>query len=783
MALVNHTLTSLAQGVSQQHEEARFESQVEEMINCIPDISRGVYRRNPLNDLGLINNTASFSSSPDFYQSTIVLGDDRYLVTINNNNQITVTNLADGSLEYSGTSSYLAVPPNGRYPDVFNAFETVTANDYTFIANRNTTIAKSTDTVGTADEQNEIAIYWIKTITNVASVTQNQTSADGLQTVAVANYTGHTYTLNGESVTGGLEYEWNSSTSEFDVVSDLSTAELIAAQLASQLGTNYAASGSFVYWVGTGAPTEWEWSDDVGSSVSSGFNGTVANTSGLPARIDNGVLEYYLTTRGVSNISIYVSGGTDDNVGYWLKYDDDLNTWVESTEPGLSNELDASTMPHVLVRDDTGTFHFIEYTTTATSAISGITATNIGWKDRLVGDETTAKDPSFVGKSVDDMFFYQNRLGFVARENILLSAINNYGNFYPTTVRTSVDSDVIDLTLAGQNISSLRYIVEIADRLIAFSDTTQYAISANGPLSPNTTIVTIASKYNFLPNAKPLVVGDSIYFVSSVGDSERLYRYTLSVDVDNKFIAEDVTLQCPTYIQNSTSRILGHSTIGYVVLLSYGDETIYVHNNTTIGEKSVQSATHRWDVPMPVVGGGIVDNLLYLSLYDADADEMYLTTLSLNTPVNYDSIDYLDTVNGVETAYNSLVEFSEWQIKQDEFGTRRGRLQIRTLQYSVDEESSYTTVITNEDLSTTAYASLIQTGHWDDTLLWVDSAPWSDTGYKFSRYYYNDDKITVMGKSNTTRITFKENENNPEKGFNLKTVNYEGEFYQRSQRY
>lgn len=781
MALVNHTLTSLAQGVSQQHEEARFESQVEEMINCIPDISRGIYRRNPLDDLGLINNTNSFSSHPAFYQSTIVLGDDRYLVTINNNNELTVTNLKTGTLEYHTTSDYLTVPPNGRYPDVFTAFETVTANDFTFIANRNKVISKGTTPVGTEGEEKEIAIYWIKTITNVASVTQNQVSGD--QSVSVANYTGHTYTLNGQSVTGGLEYEWNASTSQFDIVSDFSTAELIAAELASKLGTNYAASGSFVYWVGTGAPTEWVWSDDVGSSVSSGFNGTVPNTSGLPATIHNGVLDYYLTTKGLSSISIYVSGGTDDNIGYWLKYDNDLNTWKETTQPGLINSLDETTLPQVLVRDEDGVFHFIPYTTTATSAIAGVSATTLGWKERLVGDETTAQDPSFVGKSIDDMFFYQNRLGFVAKESILLSGINNYGSFYPTTVRTSVDSDVIDLTLAGQNISSLRYIVEIADRLIAFSETTQYAISANGPLSPNTTAVTVASKYNFLPNAKPLVVGDSVYFVSSVGDSERLYRYTISLDVDNKFIADDVTLQCPTYIQNSTSKILGHSTIGYVVLLSYGDETIYIHNNTTVGDKAVQAATHRWDVPLPVVGGGIVDNILYLTLYDEAVDEMYLTTMSLNTPVNYETIEYSDIVNGVETYYNSLVELSEWQVKQDDFGTRRGRLQIRTLQYSVDQESNYSTVITNEDLSTTAYASLIQTGYWDDTLLWVDSAPWSDTGYKFSRYYYNDDKITVMGKSNTTRITFKENENYPTKGFNLKTVNYEGEFYQRSQRY
>ena len=46
--LVNHTYNSLAQGVSEQSTEARHETQVEQMENCLPHVSRGVLRRNPV---------------------------------------------------------------------------------------------------------------------------------------------------------------------------------------------------------------------------------------------------------------------------------------------------------------------------------------------------------------------------------------------------------------------------------------------------------------------------------------------------------------------------------------------------------------------------------------------------------------------------------------------------------------------------------------------------------------------------------------------------------------
>ena len=51
------------------------------------------------------------------------------------------------------------------------------------------------------------------------------------------------------------------------------------------------------------------------------------------------------------------------------------------------------------------------------------------------------------------------------------------------------------------------------------------------------------------------------------------------------------------------------------------------------------------------------------------------------------------------------------------------------------------------------------------------------------RVYKNDDKVTVTSNSDKTIIEFSENEDEADKGFGLSTVNYEGIFHMRSQRY
>ena len=160
--------------------------------------------------------------------------------------------------------------------------------------------------------------------------------------------------------------------------------------------------------------------------------------------------------------------------------------------------------------------------------------------------------------------------------------------------------------------------------------------------------------------------------------------------------------------------------------------------------------------------------------------------MSLELPGDISQVTYSDMIGddtGVD--FTSNITFSKWLVKDaNNIGTRRGRLTIRTVEYTASLLSKFKTVIKNINLITIDDSGwILATGIWDDTGTWIDTSPWRDSIPLIEREYYNDFKVTVSGNTDTTEISFKSDSTNPTAGFELATVNYEGLFTQRSRRY
>ena len=130
-----------------------------------------------------------------------------------------------------------------------------------------------------------------------------------------------------------------------------------------------------------------------------------------------------LPLHGPSGVVIEVAGtDTTSFDNYWVKFEasggGNVGVWKECVAPGTRLGINAATMPHILVREN-GTFTFKPAT----------------WEDRKCGDLASVPDPSFVGQTIEDVFFHKNRLGFLTQENICMSASGQFYNFYRSSVR------------------------------------------------------------------------------------------------------------------------------------------------------------------------------------------------------------------------------------------------------------------------------------------------------------------------------------------------------------
>ena len=878
--LVNHTYNSLSQGVSEQTDEARHESQVQEMVNCIPHLSRGVMRRNPVQlPTALLDKDSNPIAIADYYMYSYDRGTtgEQYVMLIGHRKWYTF-NANTGALvgSYNDTTNSVTnldyLDTGGLHPK--DVFSIVTVGDHTWISN-NTITTDTTDTTDglSATFHKSIAVYTVKSTGNVVTQSNPSTGAVTLagykytvnasynddafaHTLDTGTITGNNTYKTGDSIATGLAallnaghvgatsaartegptYQWSwygvgtntyvvkvGTTYSFywnGVLAGKSTSTSITSGvytytlsggIKSSLGTTayyaitrerdeitdedplsgfWIASGPVVYKTDMPESATLEYNDSFGNSASYGFKGVVPSSDKLPDSLP----------ADIGNVTVKVSPNEADEEGdgYWLTWDGEV--WTETRAPGLVNTFDHTTMPHTFLRASDGTFSFGFYGE-FDGTLDGTTHNKPNaprWDERKKGDEGTAPTPGFIGKKINDMFVHNNRLGFLAEDAVVLSELSRYSNFWPTTIRSIPATDPIDLIVATTDVTGLRKAVSLSGLLLLFSDEAQFSVTGGGgALTPESATINPVSSYNYSNKAPARVLGNKVMFTTESGNGTQIFSFsadTLSTGAAN-LTAENVSLHVPTYLPTNINYIQTHSILGYLFMYSPDDPyTLYVLNTLDINRQTAQTAFHRWTFEHPITGISVLNNQLILGFNISSA--ITLTSIALDVPADVQSQSYLDEYStGVDTSYDSYVTLSKWYIKDGNgFGNKRGRLQIRTAQFSVGYLDSYKIEIFNDSIINPVPTDedwVLTEGLWDDNAYWSynmtdtddTTVIWKDALPFFSRIYYNDEKVTITSNSANTFIRFSSNENESDKGFTLSTVNLEGLFRQRSTRY
>ena len=143
MPLVSTSIPNLINGVSQQPPALRLASQAESVVNCMPSAVEGLKKRPPMNHVARLF-TGSAGNTRPFIHVVDRDGTVQYLVVI-----------TDGDLkvfDLDGTAKTVTFPDGKTYLDVANTadpssqFRVASVADYTFITNREKTVAMDSAT-------------------------------------------------------------------------------------------------------------------------------------------------------------------------------------------------------------------------------------------------------------------------------------------------------------------------------------------------------------------------------------------------------------------------------------------------------------------------------------------------------------------------------------------------------------------------------------------------------------------------------------------------------------
>ena len=569
MGIVSGSIPNLINGVSQQPFALRLASQAERQLNAYSSVAEGLTKRPPTKHVAKLDDR---QVGPVYLHRINRDVGERYVVMISNGDLKVWT--IDGQPR---TVNF----PNGRgYLASGTAnFAAVTVADYTFIVNKDVTVGLTGETQPTRGME---ALVYVK-------------QGNYATTYNVILDNGAVYSLT-TGTTDGTEIQ----------------TQNIAGRLAEKIRANadFAANqvGSTLHiFRKNGGDFNISTSDTLGDNAMLCIKRATQSFTNLPVRAVGG---YQVEITGA------VSNGYDN---FFVQYDDtsgsaaNTGIWREIAKPGRQIALDANTMPWILVREANGSF----------------TCKPADWAKCLAGSNKSLPQPSFVGRKLADVFFYRNRLGFIADENVIFSRSADYFNFWRATARQLLDTDPVDVAVSHVKVSILRHAIAFNESLLLFSDQTQFVLSSGDALTPGSVAINPTTEFETALKAKPVGAGSFVYFCTTRGAYTGVREYY--VDGQSKTNnANDVTSHVPRYITGAVSKLCASTNESILLALSAGEPNVlYAYKYYYSGQEKVQSSWSRWALggQDKILSADFIESALYLIVQRVDG--VYLDVMNI----------------------------------------------------------------------------------------------------------------------------------------------------------
>jgi len=592
MPLLTTSVPNLVQGVSQQPDNLRHAGQAESQTNALSSVVDGLTKRPNTDHVkalssGVNNNAKVHVFDRDSSNKHLFIfannGTNVTLIAKDTTNgddvPVTISTDAQDYLDYHplNTLSTTAVVPEYH-------LSTLSVADYTFVANNQKPIAE--DTATSTALANE-AIVFVKQGNNTSTYT-----------VTVDGGTPQTHTATSHS--------------------SVSIASGLQGMLNALSGITAVSEGSVVK-ISKASSMTITVSDSISNTALGLVYEEVNYITDLPAKCFNG---HRVKVRGdleLSQDDYYVKFVTKDDESFGE------GSWEEDVGYGVKTSLDKTTMPIVIIPTLTGSL-VTAYTVECVGE-TGASSAN-PWANRLCGDDNTNEKPSFVGKRINDMFFYKNRLGFLTDTSIVFSEADKYFNFYRTTVLSLLDSAPIDVGIAHTKITTLKHAIAFQEKLVLFSDHTQFILRGNELLTPKTVNISPVTEYELKQYGMPLAMSNFIYFPYPKSSYTGVYEYYVDSDSDT-YDAVDLTAQVPAYVPSDVYQLIGSPSENVLIGIPTSSTELYVYKYFWQGKDKIQSSWSKFTFSNTIKGLAMVDSILYLIIWDGT--NLCMETLDFST--------------------------------------------------------------------------------------------------------------------------------------------------------
>ena len=623
-SVVSQSIPNFLNGMSQQTPTQRGINQGEDQINLQNGLVDGLAKRPPLDYIATLDSSNIYSNKTKFW-SIQRDASNQYIVALYNGG-VKVFDLAgnEKTVTIASGSSYLT-STNPR-----ENFKLVNVADYTFIANTNTTVtADSTASAAKVEEflivckltnygrEYKVALKHPSMGQELEVIFQLPTGNDAATDAKFRD----TNKITDILLKGTSSTHWDSSANGigFKVVntstgSSVSTTQGLSNYSGFTSHFTFEEFDSVIY----GKPTDGNAAYTITTSDGSGNTAMYAIRDEIQ---DFSKLPFYAKT----GVIMKVTGEEGDELSdYYVKFSGKSGVWNETLAPATSLGVTNSTMPHALINNNDGTFTFQELT----------------WTDRVCGDADSNPNPTFIGRKINNLTYYKNRLGILSGENLVLTENASFFNYFATTSTQVLDTDPIDIAASGTQVNTLKNSVGFNESLLLFSDTAQYKLDSSGEsISPTTAILNEVSSFEHDDKVTPVSAGKFAYFAQARTSGTAIREYFADDDTLTND-GMDITVSVGNLIPSNCYQIVSNTTEDTLIFLTSatGDsqtapfsgtasstdaDTMYIYKYFFDGGEKVQNAWSKWTFTgAKIIGAMSLESFIYVVISEGTTTKL-----------------------------------------------------------------------------------------------------------------------------------------------------------------
>ena len=422
------------------------------------------------------------------------------------------------------------------------------------------------------------------------------------------------------------------------------TAESILGDIRTEL-INEGISANDITQIGLGLhikrSTNFNASTGVGELLNV-VSGQVNDIGDLPSQCKNGMV-----------VEVINSVADEDN--HFVKFigsngRDGDGTWQECPKPGRTCRFKYDTMPVALIRTADAAFRLTELDGSSYT-ISGQSYDVPFWGDALVGDTTTNKEPSFIGRTINKMLFFRNRFTMLSEEYIIMSRPGDFLNFWNKSAIQFVASDPIDISASSEYPAELYDGIQVNTGLILFAKNQQYMLTTDSDVfSPLTAKINALSTYGFAHTTNPISLGTTIGFLDNAGKFSRFYEMAdIRREGEPQVIEQSAVV---SRLFENELKIISNSRENSIILFSADNSsTLYGFKYFDQIRERKLASWFKWTLPGTIKYHCLLDDALYAVLENGSSRELLKMSIKMDSETlalsdNRVHLDYLMPTSG-----------------------------------------------------------------------------------------------------------------------------------------